>query len=146
MIIFLLFSHGVWLSPLDTAATVWPIVPAPDDRWWWWLCSSRWNANWQGTPKYLEKTCLNATLSTTNPTWLHRGSNPGRRWGKPATEIFLALFDPEDGNSMSCVKVGELVPDYKASQPRWYVCGWILRCIEYNVLTAVTMNLIFNKA
>jgi hypothetical protein len=26
------FSHGVRLSPLGTAATVWPILPAPDDR------------------------------------------------------------------------------------------------------------------
>jgi hypothetical protein len=25
------FSHGVRLSPLVTAATVWPLVPAPDD-------------------------------------------------------------------------------------------------------------------
>jgi hypothetical protein len=28
----LFFSHGVRLSPLGTAATVWPIVPDPDDR------------------------------------------------------------------------------------------------------------------
>jgi hypothetical protein len=26
------FSDGVKLSPLGTAATVWPIVPAPNDR------------------------------------------------------------------------------------------------------------------
>lgn len=26
------FSHGVRVSPLGTAATVWPTVPAPDDR------------------------------------------------------------------------------------------------------------------
>jgi hypothetical protein len=25
---------GVRLSPLGTSATVWPIAPAPDDRWW----------------------------------------------------------------------------------------------------------------
>jgi hypothetical protein len=25
------FSHGVRLSPLGTAATIWPIVPTPDD-------------------------------------------------------------------------------------------------------------------
>jgi hypothetical protein len=35
--------------------------------------------------KYWEKTCLNDTLSTTNPTWPEVGSNPGRRGGKPAT-------------------------------------------------------------
>jgi hypothetical protein len=28
----LFFSLGVRLSPLVTAVTVWPIVPAPDDR------------------------------------------------------------------------------------------------------------------
>jgi hypothetical protein len=28
---FYLFFHGVRLSPLGTAATVWSIVPAPDD-------------------------------------------------------------------------------------------------------------------
>jgi hypothetical protein len=26
------------------------------------------NENWHGKPKYLDKTCLSATLSTTNPT------------------------------------------------------------------------------
>jgi hypothetical protein len=35
--------------------------------------------------KYSEKTCLSATLSTTNPTWPNPGSNLGRRGGKPAT-------------------------------------------------------------
>jgi hypothetical protein len=29
---FTFFSHGVRLSPLGTAAIVWPVVPAPDDR------------------------------------------------------------------------------------------------------------------
>jgi hypothetical protein len=53
------YSHGLRLSSLGTAATVWPIVPASDDRWWVW--SSRWNANWQGKPKYSEKTCPSAT-------------------------------------------------------------------------------------
>jgi hypothetical protein len=35
-----------WNSSLATAATVWPTVPDPDDRWWW-LWSSRWNENCQ---------------------------------------------------------------------------------------------------
>jgi hypothetical protein len=30
------------------------------------------------------KTCLSATLSTTNPTWTDPGSNPGLRGGRPA--------------------------------------------------------------
>jgi hypothetical protein len=74
----------VRLSPLGTASSVWPIVPDPDDRWWW-MWSSRWNENWQGKPKYSEKTCPGETLSTTNPTSPDLGSNPGHRCGKPAT-------------------------------------------------------------
>jgi hypothetical protein len=74
----------VRLSPLGTAATNWPIVPAPDDTWWW-LWSNWWNEDWQGTPKYAEKTCPSATLSTINSTWPDLGSNPGHHSGKPAT-------------------------------------------------------------
>jgi hypothetical protein len=82
--IYFIILSGVRVSPLGTAVTIWPIVPAPEDRWWW-MWSSRWNANWQGKPKYSEKTCPSATLSTTNPTWPDAGSNPGRCAGKPAT-------------------------------------------------------------
>jgi hypothetical protein len=54
--------------------------------WWLWRWRIiRWNENWQGKPKYSEKTCPSATLSTTNPTWPDPGLNPGRRGGKPAT-------------------------------------------------------------
>jgi hypothetical protein len=73
-----------WDSPFGTSATNWPIVPAPDDRWWW-MWNSRWNENWQGKPKYSEKTCPIGILSTTNPTWPDLRLNPGRRGGKPAT-------------------------------------------------------------
>jgi hypothetical protein len=38
----------VRLSPLGTAATVWLIVSAPDDRWWWWLWRNRWNKKLAG--------------------------------------------------------------------------------------------------
>jgi hypothetical protein len=81
---FFIILSGVRLSPLVKSATVWPIVPAPDDRLWW-VWSSRWNANWQRKRKYSEKTCSSATLSTTNPAWPHPGSNPGSRGGKLAT-------------------------------------------------------------
>jgi hypothetical protein len=47
-----------------------------------------WNEDWQGKPKYSEKTCPSATLSTTNPTWPNPGSNPGRRGGKSETNRF----------------------------------------------------------
>jgi hypothetical protein len=83
---YLYFSHVVRLSPLGTAAIVWPIVPAPDVRWWWWwLWSSWWNANWQGKLKYCEKTYPSATLSTTNPTWPDPDSNLDHCSGKLAT-------------------------------------------------------------
>jgi hypothetical protein len=89
------FASGVGLSPLY-CGHFWPIVPAPDNRWGW-LWSNWWNKDWQGKPKYLEKTCPSAILSTTNPTWPDRGSNPGRPRGKPATNRLnygAALEDP----------------------------------------------------
>jgi hypothetical protein len=33
MVVLLVSWCGVKLSPLGTAATDWPIVPAPDDGW-----------------------------------------------------------------------------------------------------------------
>jgi hypothetical protein len=78
------FFFNLCVGTLGTAATYWPIVSAPDDRRWW-LWRNWWNEDWQGKPKYSEKTCPSATLSTTNPTWLDPVLNPGRRGGKPAT-------------------------------------------------------------
>jgi hypothetical protein len=52
---------------------------------WLWCWRIWWNGDWQGKPKYSDKTFPSATLSTTNPTWPYPGSNPGRRGGKPAT-------------------------------------------------------------
>jgi hypothetical protein len=94
----------------------------PGRLWWWRIW---WNEEWQGKPKYSEKTCSSATLSTTNPTWPGPGSNPGRRGGKPATNrlsygaassttccrlcfphtllggiLLDSLFDTEDEDSM----------------------------------------------
>jgi hypothetical protein len=79
--LFLLLLVGWdWRESTWYCGHYWPIVQAPDDRWWW-LWSNWWNENWQGKPKYSEKTCPSAILSTTNPTW----PDPGRRGGKPAT-------------------------------------------------------------
>jgi hypothetical protein len=72
------------ISTFGYCGHYWPIVLAPDDRWWW-LWRNWWNEDWQRKPKYSEKTCPSAILSTTNPTWLDTGLNPGRRGGKPAT-------------------------------------------------------------
>jgi hypothetical protein len=54
---------------------------------WLWGWRILWN-EWQGKPKYSEKTFPGATLSTTNPTWPDPGLNSGRRGGKPATNRF----------------------------------------------------------
>jgi hypothetical protein len=51
---YFFFSRGIRLSRLGTPATVWPILPTPDDGWWWRMWSNRWNANWQGKPKYID--------------------------------------------------------------------------------------------
>jgi hypothetical protein len=53
--------------------------------WLWGWRIIRWNEDWQGKPKYSEKTYPSATLSTTNSTWPDPGSNPGWRGGNPAT-------------------------------------------------------------
>jgi hypothetical protein len=79
----IIIISGVRLSLLVLRSLL-AYVPTPDDRWWW-LRRNWWNEDWQGKPKYSEKTYPNATLSTTNPTWLDPGSNPGRRGGKPVT-------------------------------------------------------------
>jgi hypothetical protein len=39
---------------------------------WLWGWRIWWNDDWQGKPKYSEKTCPIATLSTTNPKWHDR--------------------------------------------------------------------------
>jgi hypothetical protein len=47
-----------------------------DDLW-----SNWWNENWQGKPKYPEKTYPSATLSTTKSHMTDPVSNPGpQRW------------------------------------------------------------------
>jgi hypothetical protein len=58
---------------------------------WLWGWRIWWN-EWQGKPKYSEKTCPVATLSTTNPTWPDPGLNPGRRGGKPVTNRFSEML------------------------------------------------------
>jgi hypothetical protein len=93
------------LGPLGTSATEWPIVPAPgdcdDDGEFWW------NEDWQGKPKYSEKTRPSATLPSTNPTWPDPGMNPGRRGGKPANNSlsYGAAFMLHTRNSFMKIKI-----------------------------------------
>jgi hypothetical protein len=61
----------------------------------------------RGKPKYSEKTCPNATLSTTNPTLLDQGLNPGRRDGEPATNRLSYLVIVIVEKQMECRLAGE---------------------------------------
>jgi hypothetical protein len=80
-------------------------------RWvWWW--GIWWNEDWQGKPKYLEKTWRSANLSTTNPTPPDPGSNPGRRSGKPATNRLSYGAALLPWNTRLC-------PNYTVLQLRW---------------------------
>jgi hypothetical protein len=45
---------------------------SPGWLWWW---RNWWNEGWQENPKYSEKTCSSAALSTTNPTCSARTRN-----------------------------------------------------------------------
>lgn len=79
---YILFRGLGWLSPLGMSATSSPVVPELDDRQIW---SIWWNENCWGKPKYSKKTCPNAILYTTNPTWPDLQCNLGCCSGKLAT-------------------------------------------------------------
>jgi hypothetical protein len=83
-VIFFFFSLLVeGGSPRGTAASYWPIVPVPGE------CEDGevggMKCGWQGKPKYSEKTCPSAILSTTNPICQTPGANASCRGGKLAT-------------------------------------------------------------
>jgi hypothetical protein len=83
--VYVFYSHSGGWSPywVHSVRCHWmAYCTCPGWLWWWRIW---WNEDWQGKPKYSEKTYPSATLSTTNPTWTDPGSNPDRRGGKPAT-------------------------------------------------------------
>jgi hypothetical protein len=61
-VLFFSFVGVRWDSPLGTSTTIGLNYTIPGLL----ECGIRWNENWQGKPKYSEKTCTSATLSTTN--------------------------------------------------------------------------------
>jgi hypothetical protein len=141
----------VRLSLIATSATIWPTVSAPDDRWWW-VWSIRWNENWQGKPKYSEKTCASATLSTTNPIWPDLGSNPGRRVKKPATN---RLSYGTANKNVSTVSPCYTVVRYWSLfviRPITFLCqsvashGWYnLHCIPFYERKELNENILFKQ-
>jgi hypothetical protein len=102
---FSLIGMGGW-SPIGSTRHCghqYAYCGSPCWLWWW----GNWWNDWQGKPKYSEKNCPCAALSTTNPTCCP-DANPGRRDGKPATKRFSygtafvcrLLIGSEDGGSM----------------------------------------------
>jgi hypothetical protein len=63
------------------------------------------------------KTCSVAILSTTNPTWIDPGANPGLRGERPATN------DLSHGTALSLVVNVGLYPSYINR-----VCVWVFVC------------------
>jgi hypothetical protein len=93
---------------------------------WLWRWRIWWNEDWQGKPKYSEKTLPSATLFTTNSTWPDQGSNPGRHGGKPATNRLsygAALFE---GYSVS---EGLDTVYFDIDRQSSYVAGYYLPCL-----------------
>jgi hypothetical protein len=96
---------------------------------WFWGWRIWWN-EWQGKPKYSEKTFPDATLSTTNSTWPDPELNPGRRGGKPANWLSLRR---EGVWGSGCIgphflDLGtswELYPRERAPCTRW-IGGWVI--------------------
>jgi hypothetical protein len=80
--VVIIILSGVRLSPLGTAATIGQLYQPQmiDDGYCGSICGMK--IDWQGKPKYSEKICPSATLSTTNSTWPDPSLNPGRRGGK----------------------------------------------------------------
>jgi hypothetical protein len=131
---FVFFYYSLW-GETESAwycGHFWLIVPVPHDRWGW-LWSNWWDEDWQGKPKYLEKTCPSATLSITNPTWLDVSSNPGGRGGKPANTtwamarqtdslyyLFIYLFCSSWGETESTWYCGHYWPIVPAPDDRWW--------------------------
>jgi hypothetical protein len=77
---------------------------------WWWMWSSRWNENWQGKPKYSEKTCPSATWPDLGPATNHPS------YGRAACNFGCAPV------ALSGVMAG-LIRETLTSALGWHNCG-----------------------
>lgn len=64
---------------------------------WKRMWNNCWNENWQGKPKYLEKTSPSTNLSIKNHSWPDLGENLGLLSGKLATNC------QSDGSDLPCL-------------------------------------------
>jgi hypothetical protein len=120
----MLYNHTTWDRRFfpwwwgDSSTQAWmptyvSILRSPQ-MIWAWRATVEWYID-RGKLKNSEKTCPSATLSTTNPTWIDPGANPGLRSERPVTNdlshgtatddftsspregalrIFIALWNP----------------------------------------------------
>jgi hypothetical protein len=86
------------------------------------------------------KTCPSATLSTTNPTWIDLGANPGLRGERPVTND-LSHGTPRVGDTnvseehaASIFRVDDVSPTYQ-----------YLHVIPHRVTTQINIDNYFNK-
>jgi hypothetical protein len=98
----------------------------------------QWNEIDRGKPTTRRKTCPSAILSTTNPTWIDAGSNPGVRSGRPATNRLshgTALCMPWEKLSWSIKRVRRIV--FEVSNIRtviiWPNLSRVCDCLEHCV-------------
>jgi hypothetical protein len=69
--IFFYSTNGGW-SPTGSTRYVSHQLDCCTCPGWLWGWRIWWNDDWQGKPKYSEKTYPSVTFSTTNPTWSDR--------------------------------------------------------------------------
>jgi hypothetical protein len=126
---------GVWLSPLGTSATIWPVVPAPfdddddnDDE-----CEAVGGINGRGNRSTRGKPAL---VSMTNLSWPDLGSNPGRRGGKPSTNRLSHGMARSGSPSFWC----RVLSVHLAKGPVTLRCNNISRifkCLIQNILSKI---------
>jgi hypothetical protein len=72
----------------------------------------RWNDIDRENRRTRRKTCPSSTLSTTNPTWIDMGANPGLRGERPATnDLSHGLRPPQPIQSLSTDTIPRIRPN-----------------------------------
>jgi hypothetical protein len=119
--IFRIVGGGVEskLGPLGTSATEWPNVPVPVIV----MMENFWrNEDWQGKPKYSEKTCPSATLFTTNPTFQTRARTRAAAVGSQRLTAWAKGPYSSTNGSALCISIclTSLIPGALNKWEKWY--------------------------
>jgi hypothetical protein len=125
---FFFCCDGVILRPCGTAVPNWPFVHPSDNTWV--NTEQRYIDNNRGKRKTWKKTCLSATLSTTNSTWTILGAIPGVHDEKPVTN------GPHNGTAESGIKTWSGVYD-SGNESTWSSHIAIETVVIYSVVLVV---------